>query len=234
MNESERTIGEIVANDYRTAKVFENHKIDFCCGGNVALDAVCKSKGIDLAAIIRELHAARSEPIEQNQNYASWELPFLADYIINAHHTYLKENTGQIAAYAHKIASVHGTHHPEVIEIAAIFDAIAADLTAHLQEEEDVFFPTIKRIYAARKAGSTPAENDIETVRTSLRKLSHEHEVIGDAIHSIRHLAKEYTIPGDVCSTFVVTYRKLKEFEDDLHKHVHLENNILFLKASQL
>ena len=151
MSTSERTIGEIVAGDYRTAKVFESHKIDFCCGGNVALEAACKTKGIDLATITRELDAAKSEPVERSQNYASWELPFLADYIINAHHTYLKENTGQIAAYAHKIASVHGAHHPEVVEIAAIFDKIATDMAAHLREEEEVFFPAIKRAHASKK-----------------------------------------------------------------------------------
>lgn len=234
MDTSDRTIGEIVADDYRTAKVFENHGIDFCCGGNVALAATCTEKGLDLATITRELDAVKSEPVERSQNYASWELPFLADYIINAHHTYLKENTGQIAAHAHKIAGVHGAHHPEVIEIAAIFDKIAVDMAAHLREEEEVFFPAIKRAHATRKAGSAPEAKDIETIKTSLKKLSHEHEGIGDAVHTIRHLAKEYAIPGDVCNTFVVTYQKLKEFEDDLHKHVHLENNILFLKAAQL
>jgi regulator of cell morphogenesis and NO signaling len=65
-------------------------------------------------------------------------------------------------------------------------------------------------------------------------KLDHEHEEIGDAVHTIRHLSNEYAIPEGVCNTFMLTYRMLKEFEDDLHKHVHLENNILFLKAAQL
>ena len=234
MNTSEKTIGEIVADDYRTAKVFENHGIDFCCGGKVALAATCTKKGIDLGTITEELEAAKGGQVERNQNYALWELPFLTDYIINVHHTYLKENTGEISAYVHKIAVIHAAHHPEVIEIATIFDKIAIDLTVHLREEEEEFFPAIKRVHGARKAGSTPAAKDIETIMTSLRKLRHEHEVIGDAIHAIRRLTKEYSIPGDVCNTFVVTYNKLKEFEDDLHKHVHLENNILFLKASQL
>lgn len=234
MKTSEKTIGQIVADDYRTAKVFDNHKIDFCCGGNVALAAICAAKGIDLTVITGELEAVKNEPAGRSQNYASWELTFLADYIINAHHTYLKENTGLIAAYAHKIAAVHGTNHPELIEIAAIFDKIAIDMADHLREEEEVFFPAIKRADSARKAGLAPEANDIETIRNSLKKLSQEHEVIGDAMHTINHLAKKYAIPGDVCNTFVVTYQKLKEFEDDLHKHVHLENNILFLKAVQL
>jgi regulator of cell morphogenesis and NO signaling len=234
MNTSDRTIGEIVADDYRTAKVFENHGIDFCCGGNVAMAATCTQKGIDLATITRELEAVKSEPVERSQNYVSWEMPFLIDYIINAHHGYLKENTEQIAAYTHKIASVHGANHPEVIEIAMIFDKIASDMAIHLREEEEVFFPAIKRADAAKKAGAVLAPKDLETIEDSLKKLGHEHEEIGDAIHTIRHLSKEYAIPADVCNTFVVTYHKLKEFEDDLHKHVHLENNILFLKAAQL
>jgi regulator of cell morphogenesis and NO signaling len=233
-NAPDRTIGEIVAGDYRTAKIFEKHGIDFCCGGNVALATTCMNKGIDLAAITGELEAVKNEPVERSQNYASWEMPFLADYIINVHHSYIKENIGPIADYAHKISAVHGANHPEVIKIAAIFDKVAGDLATHLREEEEIFFPAIKRADAQRKAGSAPEVKDIETIKRSLNKLSHEHEEIGDAMHTIRHLAKGYAIPGDACNTFVVAYQKLKEFEDDLHKHVHLENNILFLKAALL
>jgi len=170
----------------------------------------------------------QNESADRSQNYASWALPFLADYIVNTHHAYLKENDEQIAAYARKIAGVHGAHHPEVIRIAAIFAKIATDMTAHLKEEEEVFFPALKRADAARIAGDTPDAHDRETIRVSLLRLHREHVEIGDAVHEIRHLSKEYAIPGDVCNTFMVTYQKLKEFEDDLHKHVHLENNILF------
>ena len=228
------TIGEIVAADFRAAKVFESHGIDFCCGGKVALATICSEKGFDLATIIRELEAVQNTPADRSQNYSSWTLPFLADYIVNTHHAYLKENDAQIAAYARKIAGVHGAHHPEVIEIAAIFDKIATDMTAHLKEEEEVFFPALKRADAARISGASPEAKDRDTIRASLLRLHREHEEIGDAVHSIRHLAKDYAIPGDVCNTFIVTYQKLKEFEDDLHKHVHLENNILFPKAADL
>jgi len=230
----DKTIGEIVAADFRTAKVFENHGIDFCCGGKVALAAVCTEKGLDLASITSELEAVHHEPAERGQNYSSWALPFLADYIVNTHHLYLKENDAQIAAYARKIAEVHGAHHPEVIRIAAIFEKIATDMAAHLKEEEETFFPALKRVDAARISSNTPDETDRETIRESLIRLHREHEEIGDAVHEIRHLSKEYAIPGDVCNTFMLTYRKLKEFEDDLHKHVHLENNILFPKAAEL
>lgn len=230
----DKTIGEIVAANFQTATVFENHGIDFCCGGQVALATACAEKGIDLAAITSELAAVQSEPVERSHNYSSWTLPFLADYIVNTHHSWLKENDGLIAAYATKIAGVHGPHHPEVIGIATIFDKIATDMTDHLKEEEEVFFPALKRADADRTAGRAPDEHDREIIRLSLVRLHREHEEIGDAIHTIRHLSNNYAIPDDACTTFMLTYQKLKEFEDDLHKHVHLENNILFPKASEL
>ncbi len=231
---STRTIGGFVAEDYRTAEVFERHGIDFCCGGNVPLDAVCRQKGIDPAVILREIEEAKREPVERSQNFAAWELPFLADYIVTIHHAYIKENAPQIALYARKVAEVHGPRHPEVEEIAALFDRIAADLDAHLREEEEVFFPAVKRADSARKAGTAPERQDSDTIKGDLLKLRQEHEEVGDAIHTIRHLARDFALPGDACNTFAVTYQKLKEFEDDLHKHVHLENNILFLKAEKI
>ena len=230
----ETTVGAIVADDIRTAGVFEKHGIDFCCGGRVPLAAICREKGLDLATLQQEIAEVKNTPVDRSRNYASWTLPFLADYIVNTHHAYLNENTAQIAAYADKIAGVHGAHHPEVIEIATIFAKIATDMAAHLREEEEVLFPAIKRIDAARKAGNTPEAQDVETIRSTLIRLDREHQEIGDAVHAIRHLAKGYAIPDDVCNTFAVTYQKLREFEDDLHKHVHLENNILFPKAARL
>jgi regulator of cell morphogenesis and NO signaling len=231
---TETTVGAIVADDYRTAGVFEKHGIDFCCGGRISLADICREKGIDPAMLLRELTGAKNTPIDRSNNYSAWALPFLADYIVNTHHAYLNENSAQIAAYTDKIAEVHGDRHPEVKEIAAIFAKVASDMAAHLREEEEVLFPAIKRIDDARKAGNSPETADLETISATLIRLDREHQAIGDAVHSIRHLSKGYTIPADVCNTFVVTYHKLEEFEDDLHKHVHLENNILFPKAARM
>ena len=230
----ETTIGEIVAADYRTAGIFEKHGIDFCCGGKVPVAEACKNMGIKLETLTRELESLQHEPFDRSQNYSSWSLSFLADYIVNTHHAYLKENDDQIVAYARKIASVHGERHPEVVRIAAIFEKIATGMVAHLKEEEEVFFPALKRAEAARTSGNPPDTRDRETIKNSLIRLHREHEEVGDAIHEIRRLANGFSIPDDVCNTFMLTYRKLAEFEDDLHKHVHLENNILFLKATQL
>jgi len=227
-----RSVGEIVADDYRTAKVFEKYGVDYCCGGKTTLSDICLEQGIDRAEIVQEIEAVKNTPIERSQNYAAWTNSFLADYIINTHHTYLKENLDQIAAYTTKIAQVHGEKHPEVREIAALFAKIVTDLSAHLREEEEVCFPAIKRVEEAKKLGKSPSVEDIETIARTLEKFDVEHNEVGEAAHKIRRLANDYALPDDACNTFMITYQKLKEFEEDLHKHVHLENNVLFPKVS--
>jgi regulator of cell morphogenesis and NO signaling len=233
-NISKQTVGELVAKDYRVSRIFESYGIDFCCGGNVALATVCREKGIDADELYGELAKMSDEPIDRGQNFGEWELSFLADYIVNTHHAYLKDETSAIAAYAHKIAQVHGEHHPEAVDIMQIFDKIAADLALHLHQEEELLFPAIKKMVALKQRGSELASKDVEALRSELKTLTHEHDEIGAAIHEIRRLSQDYTVPDDVCNTFMLTYKKLKEFEDDLHKHVHLENNILFPKAAKL
>ncbi len=234
MKASNKTIGEIVADDYRTSKVFEKYGIDFCCGGKIVLSTTCEEKGFDLATITREIEDVKNQQIERDQNYTSWELPFLIDYIVNVHHGYLKEGTEQIKTHTKKIAAVHGERHSELFEITSIFDKIANDMATHLKEEEDVFFPTLKRADMNKKADSALSTEDVELISHSLESLVRDHEEIGEAVHKINHLTNGYEIPDDVCNTFTLTYKELKEFEDDLHKHVHLENNILFLEAVKL
>jgi regulator of cell morphogenesis and NO signaling len=232
-NVENETVGDVVAQDYRAADVFEKYGIDFCCGGNISVAEACRQRGVNSQEVERDLAAALAEPREAGQDYDKWELPDLATHIEKTHHAYLKENTSSLQAYAEKIAQVHGANHPEVIKISVLFQKMAAELMAHLREEEEVLFPAIRKAVAMKKEGAASAQ-DLESMRNTLKTLTHEHDAVGAAVHEIRHLAQDYTVPADACNTFMVTYRKLKEFEDDLHKHVHLENNILFPKAAKL
>jgi regulator of cell morphogenesis and NO signaling len=145
----------------------------------------------------------------------------------------VKANVAQTAAYARKIAAVHGDQHPELAQIAAAFDPMATELMAHLEQEEEVIFPAIKRAEAAGRTGSTPDAADAETIARGIEALVREHEQVGATLRRIRDLAMGYGLPPDACATYSLTYERLQAFEADLHKHVHLENNILFPRAGR-
>ncbi len=225
-------VGDIVAGDYRTAAVFEKHGIDFCCGGAVTLAAACAAKAIDPSVLLRELETATKTPARQDADNASWTLTRLIDHIKAIHHAYVRANTAQTAAYARKILAVHGDQHPELAQIAASFDQMATALMAHLEQEEEVVFPAIKRAEAAGRTGAAPEAADAAAIARGVETLVREHEQVGAALHRIRDLAMGYGLPPDACATYSLTYERLQAFEADLHKHVHLENNILFPRAS--
>ena len=224
----EPTIGEIVANDFRAASVFKEAGIDFCCGGNKSLSDACKEKGSDESHLIQQLETLAQTPVSGAMNFKEWDLSFLSDYIVNTHHKFVLKNLPELVFYTQKIANVHGNHHPELIEVASLFTKINEELLQHLKNEEEVLFPAIKE---AEKNASPEVKASIVS---EITRMQGEHELAGGAMDKINVLTNNYLIPEDACNTYRVSLKLLEQFEDDLHIHVHLENNILYPKALKL
>ncbi len=224
----QRTIGEIVADDYRAAAVFKKAGIDFCCGGNKSLEKACNEKNIDPQPIEEELAGLATSNAGPERDFKSWDLGFLSDYIVNPHHRYVVKTLPELMFYTKKIADVHGVNHPELQEVASLFAEINRELTQHLRNEEEVLFPALKEVM---KNGTRGAKS---TIVMEISRMSGEHEFAGGAMDKINVITNGYALPEDACNTYRVAFKLLEEFEDDLHTHVHLENNILYPKALQL
>lgn len=233
-NLAQRTIGELVAEDYRRATVFKQNGIDFCCGGGRTLEAACEKKGLSLQGMQRALKDAEQKRAAPSTRPSAWALDFLADYIVNEHHTYVRESIPLLQEFTHKVARVHGNAHPEAIEIARLFDELAGELSRHMQKEEQVLFPYVKVLVAAHKHEHAPEQPAFGSVQHPIQMMVHEHERAGEILREIRRLSHDFTPPEHACNTYRVSYAKLQEFEEDLHRHIHLENNILFPKAAAL
>ncbi len=231
---SKQKIGDIVSENYHAAGVFKAHGIDFCCGGGRPLDIVCEKQGIELSAITEALENIAWKNQESGDNYSDWSPSFLIDYIINTHHNFVRQKTEEIPIYAAKVARVHGERYPENVEIFKQFVSLANELTEHLKEEEETVFPMIKRLSGKREAGIVLSDEEKESLKKELEKMVDDHTGAGNLMANIRKLSGNFTPPEDACKTYQVLYRNLAGFEADLHKHVHLENNILFKKAEQL
>ena len=230
---NKKTVAEIVSGNYKSADVFKKYGIDFCCGGGVSVAEICKKKNLDFQEVEKELLAIDSQ-IPMSHDFNNWELDFLADYIVNTHHKYVSENIPLIIQYSDKVARVHGQNHPENIEINTLFYEVANELLAHMQKEERVLFPYIRAMAKAKKENTALPSPHFGTVQNPVRMMEHEHENAGNIFKKIAALSNNYTPPNGACNTYRVLYAKLKEFENDLHQHIHLENNILFPKAIEM
>jgi regulator of cell morphogenesis and NO signaling len=222
------TIGEIVARDFRAASVFKKAGIDFCCGGKKGFSETCSEHEIDETQLKAKLRELELEPDATAHNYIEWEPVFLCDFIMNTHHKYVLKSLPELMQYTEKIAEVHGDRHPELKEVAALFSEINRELLQHLKNEEEVFFPAIREFISE---GTQKAKN---VILSEMTRLSAEHEFAGGAMDRINMLTNKYQLPADSCNTYRVTFKLLELFEDDLHVHVHLENNVLFPKLFQL
>lgn len=228
------SVGEIVARNYHAAGVFREAGLDFCCGGGISLKAACEKKNLDLDKMLGKLETiGRTEP-SGDENYLAWEPGHLIDHIESTHHRFVRSKTEEIGAYAAKVARVHGERHPENVEIYHRFLELSHALMQHLKSEEEIVFPLIREVWEMRMNGETVYREVIDELENQLSLMEDEHEGAGDEMARIRELSNAYTPPAEACATYRILYKNLEGFEQDLHKHVHLENNILFKKAEKL
>jgi regulator of cell morphogenesis and NO signaling len=227
-------IGELVAKDYRTASVFKKYGIDFCCQGNRTLNEACAAKKIDTNLVVSDLNTLIESTSENAIDFKSWPIDLLADYIEKKHHRYVEEKTLEIKPYLDKICRVHGERHPELLEISEHFNATAGELAKHMKKEELILFPNVRKMVKAKQENSKLEEPPFGTVQNPIQMMMEEHSTEGERFRKIETLSNNYTPPEDACNTYRVTIALLKEFEQDLHLHIHLENNILFPKAIEL
>lgn len=227
-------IGELVAKDYRTATVFKKYGIDFCCNGNRTIQNACESKKIDSSALIEKLQQTVQQRNDAETNYNTWQLDLLADYVEKKHHRYVEQKIQEITPFLKKVARVHGERHPELLEVEELFNASAGELTVHMKKEELILFPFIRKMTNAQIKHESLGAPMFGTVENPIAMMHHDHDTEGDRFRKISELTNGYTPPADACNTYRVTFALLKEFEEDLHLHIHLENNILFPKAIEL
>jgi len=230
----EVTVGEVAATQPASVRVFEAHGIDFCCGGKKPLNEACRERNIDPDLLMREIETAVDGGAEE-RDWTKAEVNDLIDHIISAHHAYLKTELPRLEAMLAKISSKHGERHGQVLTpMAEVFGAMKQELESHLMKEEMVLFPLIRVLAEGRNAGDAEAKFHCGSVKNPLRVMFLEHDSAGDALARIRSLTGGYTPPEDACNTFRACYWGLSELERDLHRHIHLENNILFPKAVAL
>lgn len=232
--EAETTIGETVKKDFRAAQVFTRHGIDFCCGGKKTITDACREKKVNEKELRDELARIETGKDAVAELINSMDADALVNYIVKKHHAYVASTIPVIMQYLEKVYKVHGHGYPELEKVFANFSAVADELTHHMMKEERVLFPYISQLAIAKRAGEKVTPPMFGTVANPINMMEAEHENAGNLLREINEITNGYTIPSGACNTFHVSYLSVKEFEEDLHMHVHLENNILFPMAKQL
>jgi regulator of cell morphogenesis and NO signaling len=230
------TVGELAAADIRKAEVFKKYGIDFCCGGKKTLKQACLELNLDANKIEKELQQVTEQVEGRNKSFDfnRWSADFLVDYIYNEHHLFYYDENPVIAELLEKVTNHHGAKHPELFKVEELYRKLQQELNAHFLKEERVLFPHIKNLVQAKKTMTFPMPLGINNIEQPVHVMEEEHEGAGTILRAINETTNNYTPPADACRSFTLLYHKLKNLEEDLHQHIHLENNILFPKAAAL
>ena len=221
---------------WRTTRLFpilEKYNIDFCCGGNSNLADACIEKGVDLSMVLSEIEAVYKVETNKTIPFVKMSLAQLINHIVVKHHSYVKKAMPAILERLRKIVKKHGERNAYLTEVKELFETVKAEMDPHIHKEELILFPRIIQKEMESESGQQPAfpENYLSG---PISEMQMEHEIAGDLLFEIRSLTDKYKTPSGACPTLKVCMAELKEFEDDLHEHVHLENNILFPRALQM
>ena len=227
-------VATLVTEDYRTADVFRRYGMDFCCGGKRPLKEACEKKGINPDEVVKELEHVMVQPAAGMPRFREWSADLLIEYIQQNHHTYVRSAIPRISQWVNKVAQRHGHDRPENVEIAKLFEELSDAMIDHLEKEENEQFPLVSSVLEKKKQGENPDDKQRQELNRLHEELETEHEHAGDTMAKIAELSNNFTPPEWACPTYQLAYKELSDFEKDLHQHVHLENNLLFPKATQL
>ena len=226
-------VGQIVATDYATARVFAGYGIDFCCHGEVALEKACEQAGVSVAEVLKALDALEPNK-EVAGGFAAWPLDLLIDYVLKIHHRYIRRQGPVTLALLEKVEAVHGEAHPELHELHVLFVESLQELEMHLQKEETVLFPYLLELFDASEQGRYIEQMHCGTVANPIRVMRMEHEGEGNRYHRIAELTNGFTAPADGCNSYRLLMQELEDFVRHLYEHIHLENNLIFPMAVEL
>lgn len=220
----DQRVSDVALEHPNAIRVFNKYNIDYCCGGKNTLREACEKAGLSTDPIVQEIRLTEQTSMPGTIRFHTWDASLLANFIIQHHHSYVKQSIPELKSLLEKVCTVHGKNHPVLFSVKETFDELANELTQHMEKEEVILFPEVENLF---EAGLRPIIN----LNAPMAVMEDEHETAGNLVKSIRQLTNNYTPPAGACPTFNVTYKRLQEFEQDLMQHIHLENNVLFDKV---
>ncbi len=231
-----KTVRDLALELPNATRIFEKLKIDYCCGGSRPLEEACVDAGVEVDNVLRMLEESAQTDVQTGETTDLQVAPLtnVMSYIVEKHHVFTRQEMERLTELLTKVCTVHGQNHPELLKIQSLFQELCNDLTPHMFKEEQVLFPYITQMEEATENEHPIPPAPFGTVRNPVRMMMMEHDTAGDLLKQLRETSSDYTVPPDVCISYQTLYQAMEAFEQDLHQHIHLENNILFPRAVEM
>jgi regulator of cell morphogenesis and NO signaling len=226
-----KSIGQLALEMPNAINVLEKWRIDYCCHGNRSVAEACTEAGIGIEELLEAIGERRPNG---TKSWSNEPLAELQRFIVDTHHVFTRQSLETLLLLSDKVGGKHGANHPETVRVATLVKELTNDLIPHMQKEETILFPYVAALEAATFSGSEPPLPFFGTVRNPIRMMMAEHDAAAETLRALRTVTCDYALPDDACLSFRALYERLAELEQDLHQHIHLENNVLFPRAAAM
>lgn len=220
-------VSDLVTADPRRAAVFERLGIDYCCGGKLPLEQACSERGLELAAVERQLAAATAEDGSVVRDWSTASIAELVDDIVSRHHERMRGELPRVQALAEKVARAHGAREPRLVQADEVVSRLVEELLEHTAHEEGVVFPML--LDAPWESTTRPEE--LERITAEVSTLVDDHSQAAERFEELHVLLDDFDPPSEACTSWRAYLDALRRLELDLHEHVHEENHVLFPKV---
>ena len=229
-----KTVRDLAVELPNATRVFEKTKIDYCCGGDQLLGAACAKAGVDLQTLEQMLESTAEPAPTATLDFQNLSAAELIQYILDKHHVYTRDEMQRLEPLVDKVVNAHGENHSELLSIRDLLQQLITELRGHMFKEEQILFPYIVELERCASQGRSAPFAPFGTVNNPVRMMMFEHDNAGEILRELRKLSRDYEVPENACMTYQTFYEALEAFEQDLHQHIHLENNVLFPQAVKL
>lgn len=224
MIKKEDIVADVVTDYPKSADIFRNAGIDFCCGGQESIaSAVNHKPNIDLNSLLNKLNHIDNTEGNSTINPKFLNVESLIQYIQSAYHETLKEEFKNLTPYVTKLAKVHGPSHPYLLKLQDLYREFRDSMLDHIRKEDEEDFPKLIQYSQGQ---------DVQNIKIILENLINDHEDTGQLLNVMNQLTSDYQAPEEACGTWKLVYQRLQNIERQTHQHVHLENHVLFKKVS--
>lgn len=229
----ENTVAEVVSKNLGSDHVFSKYKIDFCCGGGETLEKACEESGVEFEILKQEIETINNTIVGET-NLNDLDIKSLIEIAKDEYHVYISDTIFEIKPFSEKVAEVHGTDHNEVVEINILFTSVEIVITEMLKNSILSLYPIINEILNLPNPASDFSIAQLEELQRSIKRNEIAQILVGDTFKEISKLSSNYVTPVGACNSYTFLYKKLQEFELEIHKYIHLEKNVIIPKTLKI
>jgi regulator of cell morphogenesis and NO signaling len=231
--EADVPVWELVRGRADRAEVLAGFGIDYCCGGRTPLGKACLQRGVKFEEVLRALEETDDSQFAADRiDWSRESMTRLANHIVSRHHAYLRDMLPRLGNLLEEVVAKYADKYPSLAELRGVYTTMSNELLNHMMKEELVLFPFIRSLDQALQAGEPAPQFHCGSVTAPIHVMEDEHEATGEALQCMRELTSGFRPPKDACGTYRILMLGMRELENDLHLHIHKENDVLFPRAA--